>query len=173
MGLGRASGILVGQNLGADQPERAKSTVRWAITYVTLMRGVGGVLLIAFPALFISAFSREPEFVAAAIMWLRIQAVGGFFMGAGQIYQQSFNVAGDTVAPFFVTFMSMWVMEIPTAFALSRYTPLAEIGIPVAIALAMLVRLVLYAGYYKTGRWMRAQVLDPDVAPRDAQPTRP
>ncbi len=173
MGLGRASGILVGQNLGADQPERAKSTVRWAITYVTLMRGVGGVLLIAFPALFISAFSREPEFVAAAIMWLRIQAVGGFFMGAGQIYQQSFNVAGDTVAPFFVTFMSMWVMEIPTAFALSRYTPLAEIGIPVAIALAMLVRLALYAGYYKTGRWMRAQVLDPDVAPRDAQPTRP
>ena len=169
MGLGRASGILVAQNLGAGSPERAKSTVQWAIGYVTLLRGFGGVLLIAFPAFFISIFSREQEFVAAAITWLRIQAVGGFFMGAGQIFQQSFNVAGDTLAPFFVTLLSMWVLEVPAAFALSRFTPLGEIGIPVAIALAMLMRLALYAAYFMTGRWLRVQVLSGSASPKSAE----
>ena len=162
MGLGRAAGILVAQNLGAGSPERAKSTVRWAIGYVTLLRGFGGVLLLAFPAFFIAIFSQEPEFVESAVVWLRIQAVGGFFMGAGQVFQQSFNVAGDTLAPFFVTLLSMWVLEVPAAFVLSRFTRLSVFGIPVAIALAMLTRLVLYVAYFMTGRWLRVQVLAED-----------
>ena len=103
------------------------------------------------------------------MIWLRIQAVGGFFMGAGQIFQQSFNVAGDTLAPFFVTLLSMWVLEVPAAFVLSRFTPLGEFGIPIAIALAMLTRLILYAAYFTTDRWLRVEVLGGSDAPRSAE----
>ena len=159
MGLGRASGILVGQALGAGDVERARSTVRWAVVYVVGIRGSAGALLLAFPALFISVFSADAGFMAMAIIWVRIQAVGGLFLGGGQIMQQSFNVAGDTLAPLLVVFVSMWVLEIPAAILLTQFTPLGVYGIPVAIAMAMVTRVALYAAYYTTGRWTRAKVL--------------
>ena len=49
-GMGRASGILVAQNLGAEQPARARSTVKWAVGYVMAIRGAAGILLIVFPS---------------------------------------------------------------------------------------------------------------------------
>jgi putative MATE family efflux protein len=157
-GLGRASGVLVGQNLGAGQPERAKSTVRWAIGFVMSIRGTMGLVLIAFPVFFMSIFAQDPEFLDVGATWLRIQAVGGLVMGAGMVYQMSFNVAGDTMAPMIVTLITMWGIEVPGAFILSRYTDLAQFGIPVAIAAAMILRIVLYTGYFLKGRWLRVQV---------------
>ena len=157
-GMGRASGVLVGQNLGAGEPQRARMTVKWAVAYVMVIRGLAGALLIAFPAFFVSLFSSDPEFIETAVVWLRIQAVAGTLLGGGQVFQQSFNVAGDTLAPMLVTFMSMWVMEIPIAFVLSRWTSAGEFGVAIAIAIAMLVRFCLYGGYYFTGRWLRIDV---------------
>ena len=164
-GMGRASGVLVGQNLGAGEPERARATVKWAVAYVMVIRGIAGAFLIAFPAFFVGIFSNDPEFIETAVVWLRIQAVAGTLLGGGQVFQQSFNVAGDTLAPMLVTFMSMWVMEIPIAFVLSRWTPLEGIGVAFAIAIAMLARFCLYGGYYFTGRWLRVNVLGKMEAP--------
>ena len=163
-GMGRASGVLVGQNLGAGQPERARMTVKWAVAYVMVIRGLAGAMLIAFPAFFVGIFSGDPEFIETAVIWLRIQAVAGTLLGGGQVFQQSFNVAGDTLAPMLVTFMSMWVMEIPLAFVLANWTPLGEYGVAVAIAVAMLVRFCLYGGYYFTGRWLRVDVFGATAA---------
>ena len=124
------------------------------------------MVLIIFPAVFVSIFSDEREFVETAVIWVQIQAVAGVALGGGQVLQQSFNIAGDTLAPMLVTFMSMWVMEIPLAFVLTKFTPLGELGIPVAIAVAMFVRFALYGGYYMTGRWLRVAVLEAgEVAP--------
>ena len=159
MGMGRASGILVGQNLGAGSVERAKRTVRWAVGYVLLIRGVAGIGLILAPAFFITLFNQDAAFLVVAIIWIRIQAVSGMLLGGGQVLQQSFNVAGDTLAPLLITFMSMWVLEVPAAFLLSQFTPLGQYGIPVAIGLAMFARVALYWAYYRTGRWTRVKVL--------------
>ena len=137
---------------------RAPTSGAWSCS-VLAIRGSAGVILILFPAFFISLFSSDPSFLLMAVIWVRIQAVGGLFLGGGQVMQQSFNVAGDTLAPLLVTFMSMWVLEIPSALILTNFTPLGVYGIPVAIALAMLARVALYAVYYRTGRWTRAKVL--------------
>jgi putative MATE family efflux protein len=159
MGLGRASGTLVGQNLGAGQPERAETTLRWALGYVVAIGGCLALLLIAFPAFFLSPFSTDKEFLDVATLWLRIQAVGALFTGGGMVFQQSFNVAGDTLAPMLVTLFSQWAVEIPVAFGLSRFTALVHYGIPLATAGAMALRLALYTGYSLTGRWLRVKVL--------------
>ena len=168
-GMGRASGILVAQNLGAEQPSRARATVKWAVAYVMVIRGSAGVLLIVFPEFFIGLFSSDPDFVETAVVWLRIQAVAGTLLGGGQVFQQSFNIAGDTFAPMLVTFMSMWVMEVPLAFALSRWTSAEELGVAIAIAIAMFARFALYGGYYFTGRWLNIQVLPQTPAAEQAR----
>ena len=158
-GLGRASGILVGHNLGAGKIDRAQSTVKWALVLMFGFRGGGALLLILFTASFIGLFSGEPAFLAVAVLWVQLHAAAGVFQGAGQVLRQSFNIAGDTIAPLLITFVSLWALEIPLAFILARFTPLGQFGIPAAILLAMIVRLMLFGGYYLTGRWLRVGVL--------------
>ena len=160
MGLGRASGTLVGQNLGAGNVDRARQTILWAIVYITAIRGSIAVLLMLFPALFISIFNSDPELMEVAVWWVRIQALSGLVMGSGMVFQQSFNVAGDTVAPLVVTFISMVGVELPLAFALSQWTPMGQYGIPLAITVAMVVRTAVYVPYFLGGRWSRVKVLE-------------
>ena len=107
--------------------ERAKSTVRWAAAYVTAIRGVVAIFLFAFPAVFIAVFNNDPEFVEVGAIWLRIQAIGGLAMGTSMVYQQSFSVAGDTMAPMVVNLVVEWILEIPAAYALSQWTVLGQV----------------------------------------------
>ena len=160
MGLGRASGTLVGQSLGAGLVERARETILWALGYVTLIRGGITVLLILFPTFFIGIFSSDPELADVAANWVRIQAVGGLVMGAGMVFAQSFNVAGATVAPMIVTLITMGGVQLPLAYGLSHWTDLGQYGIPLAVSVAMVGRVLLYLPYYLSGRWLRAKVLD-------------
>ena len=160
MGLGRASGTLVGQSLGAGKVQRARETIVWALGYVTLIRGAITVLLVLFPTFFIGIFSSDPELADVAANWVRIQAVGGLVMGAGMVFAQSFNVAGATVAPMIVTLITMGGIQLPLAYGLSHWTDLGQYGIPLAISVAMVGRVLLYLPYYFSGRWLRARVLD-------------
>ena len=160
MGLGRASGTLVGQNLGAGNQERARKTVAWAVGYVTVIRGSMAVMLLIFPALFVAIFNNDPELMRVAVIWVRIQAVAGLIMGGSQVFSQSFNVAGDTMAPMIITMIAMVGVELPLAFALSHWTSLGQYGIPLAITIAMIFRMFLYFPYFLRGRWLRIKVID-------------
>jgi len=158
-GLGQASGIIVGQNLGAGKPERAKQTVLWATGYVMAVKSVFGAVIFAFPLFFLSIFNQEPELLSVAIIWLRIQVAGYLAMGIGQVAMQSFQTAGDTLVPMLVTLFSMYAVEVPLALALTAWTDLGQFGVAWAIVIAMLVRPMIYIPYFFWGPWTKKQVL--------------
>ena len=159
MGLGQAAGIMVGQNLGAGKPERAKKSVVWALLFVTIMKGAFGGLLFAFPVLFIMLFTQEPGVVDLASDWVRIQAVAAILMGLAMVYQQSYNTAGDTLAPMVVTLLAVWAVELPLAWFLSHTLNVGPLGIGFAAVAGMGVRLLFYVPYYFYGRWLRIKVI--------------
>ncbi len=175
MGVGQASGIMVGQNLGANEPQRAKTAVKWALGYVLLANAIVLGIIVAFPTLFLSIFSRDAELVVTAKNWLYIQAIGFLVMGAGMVFMQSFNTAGDTMVPMLVTLVSIWGVQQPLAIMLSGAATnwsifgwavpvptllnLGEYGIAWAIVLAMGVRLLIYFPYFIWGPWTKKQVL--------------
>ena len=159
-GLGMASGVLVGQNLGAGKPERAKRTIRWAAIYVAFISAILSGLMIAFPVIFLSLFSRDQEFLAVARMWLIITAAGYVGLALSQVFQQSFQTAGDTFAVMLITLGTMWGLELPLAWYLTRSAEVGQLGVAWAMLAVMLVRPLLYVPYYYSGRWMRARVFD-------------
>ena len=175
MGVGQAAGIMVGQNLGAKKPERAKSAVLWAMGYVTSVQSVLIGLIVLFPAFFLSVFSNDAELIQNATAWLHIQAVGFFGMAIGMVFQQSFNTAGDTMVPMLVTLASIWGVQQPLALMLSgaaadwtlfgwavpipTVANLGQYGIAWAIVLAIGVRLLIYFPYFIWGPWTKKQVL--------------
>lgn len=175
MGVGQAAGIMVGQNLGAGKPERAKSAVLWSIGYTMAIKAVVLGLIVAFPTLFLSIFSHDKELVATSTTWLYIQAVGFFAMGASMVFMQSFNTAGDTMMPMFVTLISMWGVQQPLAIMLSgaaadwtifgwavpipTVANLGQYGIAWAIVIAMAARLLIYVPYFFWGPWTKKEIL--------------
>jgi len=158
-GLGRSSGVLIGQNLGAGKTARARETVLWALGFMGVVNGVLGSVVFLFPAAFLSIFNQEPELLVVAVPWLRIQVLGYLFMGAGQIFMQSFSTAGDTLVPMLVTIATIWGVQQPLAYVFSRMTGLGELGIAWAIVVAMLAPLFVYVPYYIWGPWYKKRVL--------------
>jgi putative MATE family efflux protein len=158
-GLGRAAGALAGQNLGANLPDRAKQSVLWAVVYASVASLSIAAVFLIFPKPVASLFNSEAEFVRQAALWLQILAIGYFSMNAVQVFTQSFNTTGATIAPMVVTVSTMWAVELPLAFVLSQYTPLNEYGIPWAIVVGMTLRLFIFTWYYFRGTWLRTGVI--------------
>ena len=158
MGMGQAAGILAGQNLGAGKPERAREALKWAQIYIFLMNGVIGVLIFAVPVLFVSVFTSNPEVVELTSTWLRIQVIAAVFMVQAMVFQQAFNVAGDTMAPMVVTLLAVWGVEIPLAYFLS-HSHFGVLGIAYAAIGGFAARWIFYFPYYVWGRWLRVKVI--------------
>lgn len=159
MGLGQASGIMAGQNLGAHQPNRARQAVLWGLIYVLIVSVAVGIILVLFPSNFVRLFTSQPDVVALGSVWLRIQVLAALFMGTGMVFQQSFNIAGDTLAPMVVTLLALWGMELPMAWLLSSGTSLGPLGIGYASVIGMAARLLGYIPYFFWGRWLRVRVI--------------
>lgn len=168
-GMGLAAGVIVGQSLGAEQPDRAKKTIYWALGYVMIVKGILSILIFTFPWVILAVFNREPDFLELASIWIRIQAIGFLAMGVAQVFQNSFQTAGDTTTPMLITLVSLWIIEIPLAYVLSQYTGLGQFGIAWAIFLAMIIRAVAYIPVFFWGRWLRIKMFDEQ--PVAAEPT--
>jgi putative MATE family efflux protein len=115
-GLSNAAARLVGQNLGAKQPERSEAAVWRTGFYNMLFLGAIGVFFIFFAEPVIRLFTQDPTVVPLATSCLRILSYGNIAYAYGMVMLQAFNGAGDTVTPSIVHFFGFWVLEIPLAY---------------------------------------------------------
>jgi len=159
MGFGQAAGIMVGQNLGAGRPDRARSSVGWALGYVSSAKALVGVPLLLFPVLFVLPFTSEAEVVSLTATWLQILVFGAFFMGLGIVFQQSFNVAGDTMTVMVVTFVALVAVELPIAWLLCHPLEVGPLGIAWAHVIGMALRAAIFVPLFYWGRWLRVKVI--------------
>ncbi|MBN2166515.1 MAG: MATE family efflux transporter [Marinilabiliaceae bacterium] len=152
-GLSNAASTLVGQNLGADRPDRAERIV-WRISIInTIGLGLIGIILSLIPDVFISFFTNDSLIIEAGEISLRIISYGFAFYGLGMVMTQAFNGAGDTITPTRVNVVAFWIIEIPLAWVLSSKTGLNETGVYYGIIIAESF-LALYAFIlFRKGKW--------------------
>ena len=153
-GFGQGAGILVGQNLGAGKPERARKTLAWGVLIVFFINLAMAAVFMLFPEQLVRIFNSDREFVNTAVTWVRIASIGYVFLGVGQVYMQSYNTAGDTLVPMLVTLVSVWLIQQPLALILPGLG-VGELGIAWAVVAAVFVRLLIYGPYYFSERWLR------------------
>src|SRR3954468_1456486 len=157
-GLSNAAATLVGQNLGAGQPERAQSSAWRACWFNAAVLGVLGVLFVAFADVVVGWFTRDPDVAPTAILGLRIISGGFPFYAAGYVLTQSFNGAGDTWTPTLINVGCFWLFEIPLAYVLGRRLGYGAAGVFWAMAIAFSVMSVVSAVLFRRGRWKLKRV---------------
>ncbi|MFY1826778.1 MATE family efflux transporter [Myxococcus fulvus] len=157
-GLANAAATMVGQSLGARQPERGEQAVWTAGRINAVFLGSLGVLFVAFARPLVGGFSADPVVVDHGSHALRIISGGFLFYAFGMVLTQSFNGAGDTTTPTLINVFCFWILELPLAWALSGPLKMGPSGVFLSLTVAFSVLAVLSAILFRRGRWKLRQV---------------
>jgi len=157
-GLANAAATLVGQGLGAGQPDRAERAVWLAGFYNMLFLGAVGAVFVAFAEPIVSVFTRDPAIAPVAVLCLRTISYGFLFYAYGMVITQSFNGAGDTWTPTWINLGCFWLWEIPLAYLLARHAGLGPQGVALAVMIAFSTLAVVSAVIFRRGRWKLRRV---------------
>ncbi|MFW6317408.1 MAG: MATE family efflux transporter, partial [Halorubrum sp.] len=109
----------VGQNLGAETPERAVAVTRVATLGTMGLLGVAGGAVWLFPAAAIGVFIDDPATIAEGVVFLRVIALSWAFFGGLMVIQGAFRGAGHTKAALALSLLSRWAVRIPLAALLA------------------------------------------------------
>jgi putative MATE family efflux protein len=157
-GMSNAAATMVGQNLGAGQPDRAEKAVWRAALYNFVFLGAVGVVFTIFSPQIVGVFSPDAAVVAIASRGLRIVSLGFVFYGTGMVVTQSFNGAGDTRTPTLINLFCYWLWEIPMAYALAVPAGMGPTGVFIAIAIAFSTMAIVGVVLFRRGTWKRVRV---------------
>lgn len=158
IGLANAAATLVGQNLGAKQPERAERSVWKAAAYNAAFQTTIGLIFVIFAAPISLIFTDDPVVLQHATDGLRIISYGFLFYAVGMVLETSFNGAGDTWTPTYLNLFVFWLFEVPLAYVLAYHFDLKTHGVYWAITIAFSVLAVASAILFKRGKWKLMEV---------------
>jgi len=158
MGLYRSTGAMVGQNLGARQPDRAERAVR-LIARAALLLGVVILALLAAAAPQVMAwFSDDPETIQAGTVVLRAFGLQMLALNTGFVFDGGLGGAGDTMSPMVLNLISIWLVQVPLAFLLPGWLGLDAYGVWIALTTGRLVQWLLMWLRFNQGKWKLQQI---------------
>jgi putative MATE family efflux protein len=158
LGLSNAAATMVGQNLGADLPERSEAAVWAAAKFNTAFYFGIGVIFWLFSSQIIGIFTQEAEVLKYGTSALHIVAYGFTFYGLGMVLETAFNGAGDTWTPTYLNFFVFWLFEIPAAYLLAYTFGFGPEGVFWAITVAFSLLAIASALLFKRGKWKEKKV---------------
>lgn len=157
-GFAVAATTLVGQNLGARQPQLARQagwlTMKLAIAFM----GIMGVFLFLFAQPFVAFFTDEPQVIAEGTRVLRIMAFAQPLMAVARVGAGALRGAGDTRFVMLGTGFIIWVARLGLAYLLVRVVPMGLVGAWIAQFADQAVRAVVFGWRYYQGKWQQIEV---------------
>jgi putative MATE family efflux protein len=163
-GLANSAATLVGQNLGAKEPERAERAVWLTGLYNMAFMLVVTVLFLVFAPVLVAIFTDNPATLEVGVRALRTLAYGYVFYAWGMVIAQAFNGAGDTRTPTYLNFFCFWCLQVPLAWVLAHRLELGPDGVFWAVCGAESVLAVAALLLFRRGKWKSVQ-LAADVPP--------
>jgi putative MATE family efflux protein len=168
MGLGRAIDTMVGQNLGADRPDRAARA-----TWLAARTGAGVMLVVAVVALaftepIVSVFlgsgvENAVETIELGVEYVRIRSVEFAFIGVSQVIFGAFRGAGNTRTAMTLSILTLWVGRVGTIAILVFGLGWGATGIWVGMAMGNVVGALIAVPWFLRGTWKERYIEDSAV----------
>ncbi len=153
-----ASTTLVGQNLGAEQPERAMR-VGWEARKIGVaIATVMGLVFFFLGKYIVLMYTDDPTVIALSAGALKIIAIAQPFMISNFILAGGLRGAGDTKWTLYITLAGIWGIRVVTAYILAIKMNMTLYGAWIGMALDMMVRAILMDRRFASGRWTRIRV---------------
>lgn len=157
-GMANAAATLVGQNLGAGQPDRAETSVwRAGICNMVFLVLIGTLFYLRANEV-VGLFDSDSRVVAVAVQCLRTLCLGYLAYAYGMVVSQAFNGAGDTRTPTLINIVCFWLIEIPLAYLLANPLDWGPSGVFWSVAMSETLLAVVAVWLFRQGRWKTVQV---------------
>jgi putative MATE family efflux protein len=157
-GMSNAAATLVGQNLGAKQPDRAERSVWitgfWNMAFLICV----AVVFFIFSDKLVGLFTDDTGVIMVGSEWLHIVSYSFFVYGWWMVSSQAFNGAGDTVTPTKINFVFFWMIQIPLAYTMSKVLNLGYSGIFWAIFISETSVGLFTLWLFTKGKWKQVQI---------------
>ena len=157
-GLANAAATMVGQSLGARDPDRAERAAWLASRYNMAVLGAVGLVFIILAGPIVGLFTQDPVAWPTGAVGLRTMSFGFVFYALGMALTQAFNGAGDTWTPTWINLGCFWLFEIPLAYLLARVWGVGPQGVFIAITLGYSSLALVTVALFKRGRWKLRRV---------------
>jgi putative MATE family efflux protein len=157
-GLARTAPAMVGQNLGAAQPERAGHSVALIARAAAVVAGaIIGVLALFAPQV-LALFSTDVETVSIGVHVIQVLGFGYLAFALNYLFDASLSGAGDTLSPMIINLLALWLFQVPAAYYLSRLSGLGADGIWLALVLGWSLQAALMGLRLRQGHWKQKRV---------------
>ena len=157
-GIANAAATLMGQNLGAEKPDRAATSVWRSAYYNAAFLSIIAVIYFIFAVPIISVFNDNENVIAIGAKALRIFSVGYLFFGFGMVINQAFGGAGDTRTPTLINFISFWLIQIPLAYSLVNFGGFGPEGVYWSVVISEIILVGIAVFIFKKGKWKTVKI---------------
>ena len=161
MNFGAALSTFVGQNLGANKPERVKQGLKATFLMSGALALSTSLAVILSRKWLMGLFTEDAAVIAIGAEYLVIVSSFYIFFSTMFVVGGVMRGAGDTIVPMFITLFALWAIRIPAAWILSGYFGVD--GIWWSIPVAWFIGMVLSYMYYLKGNWKKKVVVKPQV----------
>ena len=151
MNFAAALSTFVGQNLGANKPERVRRGLISTAVMTSIFAFTISAIALTLAGPLMRLFTNDAEVIAIGKEYL--YTVSPFYV----VFTVMFTIggvmrgAGDTMIPMLITFIALWIVRIPLCYYLS--IDMGILGIWWGIPMAWFTGALLSFIYYLTGRW--------------------
>lgn len=157
-GLSNAAATLVGQNLGADDPERAESAIWKVGIYNMIFLLAVSVVYFFFNKELMQIFTNDRNVIEVGATWIRILSYSYFIYGWWMVTTQAFNGAGDTRTPTYINLVFFWLIQIPLAYYLAIELDWEHRGVFWAVFASETSAGLFTIWLFTRGKWKRFKV---------------
>jgi putative MATE family efflux protein len=149
-GLQQAAQSVVGQNLGAEQPDRANRATWVGVAIAVVALSAVGAAQLAAPEAVARLFvpGGDDRTLRLAALYLEVLAYGYWAIGAAYLFQSGFNAASRTRVSLTVSLFQYWGVRLPIALVGAYALGLGVFAVFWAVTLSNVVAAVLAGGYY-------------------------
>lgn len=159
-GIGSAVATIVGQNIGANQIDRAEKGYKIA-RRVSVIFLFGGGLILSRPFLseaIVGLFSTDEEVIAMAADFLSIMALWCFTNGVYNSTSGLFQGSGHTEVTMAVDATRLWVFQFATLYVCEHWIHMGVRSIWYSVVVSNALSSVILYVVYRTGLWKKKRV---------------
>jgi len=149
-GVAQAATSVVGQNLGAEQPSRARRATWFGVGIAAVGLSVFGVIQWFVPAPIAQVFVPDlsGQALEYTVLYLQILAYGYWALGAIYTVEAGFNGAGNTDVSMYSTLAQYWAVRLPVALLGAYVFDLGVAAVFWGVTLSNVAAALWLAGYF-------------------------
>ncbi|AUD62768.1 hypothetical protein BK010_03890 [Tenericutes bacterium MO-XQ] len=147
MAIGGVLAAYLGQNIGNENPDRARLAFRKAMVLSAGLMALGSFIVIWFRSPLLSIFIKEdPVALALGVEYMFYLLIGLPLMGIFQTFMGTFNGTGNTKFTFVFSITRLWILRIPIILIFKYFTEVGSSGIWYAMLISNFV--IILPGIY-------------------------